>query len=46
MNLDKSINGVFMVIFERHGLELSEEEYQYLWYLSSLQGQMKTWQKL
>lgn len=46
LNLDKSINEVFMLIFERHGLELSEDEYQALWYLSHLQSQMKVWQKL
>lgn len=27
VNLDKSINEVFMLVFERHGLELSEDEY-------------------
>lgn len=46
VNLDKSINEVFMLVFERHGLELSEDEYQALWHLAHLQSQMKAWQKL
>jgi hypothetical protein len=45
INLDKSISEIFMLVFERQGLDLDEDEWYALWNLAFLQSQMKIWQK-
>lgn len=44
LNLNKSISEVFMLVFERRELDLSDDESFALWNLAHLQSRLFQWQ--
>jgi hypothetical protein len=45
LNLSKSVSEVFMLVFERRELDLSDDEAFALWNLANLQSQLFDWKK-
>ena len=42
-NLNKSISEVFMLVFERRAIDLSQDEAYAMWNLAYLQSQLFAW---